>query len=118
MNDGLWRRCSAQPSFRWLTGPDHALIAKVPDRDHQDIVWSRAHRHQPFLRSSHMVGQAESTGDEPATHHVEPSQDNGCATCPKDATEAWAKSSDDRRVADLGHHAGDHVVEIVAVKRP
>src|SRR5258706_992593 len=37
---------------------------------------------------------------------------------PKPATGEWAGCSDDRGVANLGHHARPHVVEIVAVKRP
>ena len=46
------------------------------------------------------------------------SQDNGCAMRPKNAIEGRVKCSDDRGVANLGHHARHHVVEIVAVKRP
>ncbi len=33
-------------------------------------------------------------------------------------TEGWAQRSDDRGVANLGHHARHHVIEIVAVKCP
>src|SRR3981189_2560635 len=32
--------------------------------------------------------------------------------------EGWVLRLDDRGVANLGHHARHHVVEIVAVKRP
>src|ERR1700692_2337050 len=42
----------------------------------------------------------------------------GCATRLKNATEGWAKCSDDRGVANLGQHARHHVMEGVAVKCP
>jgi hypothetical protein len=36
----------------------------------------------------------------------------------QNAIEGRLKNSDDRGIANLGHHARHHVVEIVAVKRP